>query len=364
MKVGVIARGLTKGGVTRVVKELLLQWNTNQDKDIRFIVFTDDKTLAETYPNLEVHFIAPTNKLIWDYFKVYKVIKQNPVDILLNPKSLIPLSHFWLPGKKVCIVHDLAYFEKKLNEYKLFDTIYMRLFLKISSKKADAIFAISDSTKNDLITRFGINGDKIKRIQLACGDKFARSTEEAIQKTIEKYKIQTPYIFYCGSLSPRKNILRVLQAFNAIKDKIPHNIYLSGGQSWNDADVLEYITTHLSDRVFRIGFPDDSELNDLYSGADLFLYVSLYEGFGLPILEAQTCGAPVITSNVTSCPEVAADSAEIVDPYDVHAIEDGMLKVLTDEKYRNELQSKGYKNIKRFSWEKTAQSIIQIIKTL
>jgi glycosyltransferase involved in cell wall biosynthesis len=126
--------------------------------------------------------------------------------------------------------------------------------------------------------------------------------------------------------------------------------------------VSKYIKENdLDRRVIKIGFVDEDDLPKIYNLADLLLFPSLYEGFGLPILEAQACGCPVLTSNVTSCPEVAGDGAHIVDPYSVDEIRDGILKIIKDNNYKEQLIKKGFENIKRFSWEKSARKILELI---
>jgi glycosyltransferase involved in cell wall biosynthesis len=239
----------------------------------------------------------------------------------------------------------------------------MKSLMKLSCKISDKTISISKSTKKDLIEILKINPNKIQTVYLAVEDDFKiiRSPKK-IEKIKKKYKLNQPFIFYCGSISPRKNILRMLEAFNEIKDKIPHNFYLTGNAEWKMSIVSKYIKENdLDRRVIKIGFVDEDDLPGIYNLADLLLFPSLYEGFGLPILEAQACGCPVLTSNVTSCPEVAGDGAHIVDPYSVDEIRDGILKIIKDNNYKEQLIKKGFENIKRFSWEKSARKILEFI---
>ena len=167
-----------------------------------------------------------------------------------------------------------------------------------------------------------------------------------------------PYFFYCGSLSPRKNILRVLRAFHRIKDRIPHHFYICTGVSWNDEPVLAYARGHLADRLSFLGYGRTDKLVALYSHADAFVFPSLYEGFGLPILEAQACGCPVLTSNRTSCPEVAGDAALVVDAEDESAIAEAMLTLALDPSKRDALRAKGHKNVRRYSWRRSVEALV------
>ncbi|MFW6025682.1 MAG: glycosyltransferase family 4 protein [Candidatus Woesearchaeota archaeon] len=171
---------------------------------------------------------------------------------------------------------------------------------------------------------------------------------------MSKYSINKPFIFYVGSDVGRKNIKRLAKSFNSIEKQIPHELILAGNirRQYN------------SQRIKKIGYVNNEDLVQLYNQADLYVYPSLYEGFGLPILEAQACGCPVLTSNVTSMPEVAGYGAHIVNPYSEKEIAEGMEKILNDKKYREELIKKGFENVKRFSWEKTARDILKVCKDL
>jgi len=356
--IGFIARGLTKSGVTRFIENVLGEFNKTDS--ISFYIFTDRKDYKERFKNLNIVYIKPSNRLYWDWVKLFFRLRKFKLDTIFYPKNIIPLSHFFFEAKKINIIHDLAYFDKKLHAYKFWDTVYMKLLMKLSCRISDKIISISNYTKKDIVNILKINPDKIEAIHLAVESGFGENSVNT-EDVLKKFNIKTPYMFYCGYLSPRKNILRTLKAFNEIKDKISHNIYLAGGGSWGDKDIRNYISRHLNDRVFTIGYLTEDELVALYKSADLFLYPSLYEGFGLPILEAQACGCPVLTSNVTSCPEVAGKGAHIVNPYSISEIKSGILKIAKNPNYRLELAKKGKQNVRRFSWGKTANHYLELI---
>lgn len=362
MRIGFIARGLTKGGVTRYIKNILDIFNKECSNNYSFVIFTDDKSFKSVYQNLTIIYIQPTIKLWWDYFKILPFLLKYRTDVIIYPKNIIPFTHLLFDFKKINVVHDLAYFDKELNEYKTSDTLYMKLFMKFSCKIADQIIAVSKSTKESIIKILKISSHKIHVIHEGVELKFKKETNKIyIQQTLLKYNISQPFIFYCGSLSPRKNILTSLKAFNKIKDLIPHNIYIAGGQSWHDEDVKIYIKKNVSERVKTIGYITDNELIHIYSSADLYLYPSVYEGFGLPILEAQACGCPVLISDRTSCPEVAGQGAIIIEPYNINDIANKIVKILKDINFRNEMILKGLENSKKYNWEDTAYKIIKLI---
>jgi glycosyltransferase involved in cell wall biosynthesis len=157
-------------------------------------------------------------------------------------------------------------------------------------------------------------------------------------------------------------MINLIRAFTLIKDSIPHCIYFTGGDSWLDTDVYDMITeNNLQERIIKLGFISEEDLVMMYNLADCYLYPSLYEGFGLPILEAQACGCPVITSTVSSCPEVAGAGAMYIDPHNVGDMARAMTEVVTDKKLRKKLVDEGLKNCAQFTWDKTATALLEIL---
>jgi len=369
MKTGIIARGLTKGGVARFIRNILHQFNTMAGSDPEspeFVVFTDSDEFSHGFNNISViHVPRPSaadriNKLLWDYAMILPRIMSEKPDVLIFPKNIIPFTSSMLRCRMINIIHDLGYFESNINPYPFWDTVYMKSLMSLSCSIASRTIAVSHSTKNDLIDRFRLNPGSIDVCHEGVEKKFRPVDDQAeVRKTLDRYGISRPFVLYCGSLSPRKNVLGTLKAFDLIKKRIPHNIYLAVNYSLRADDTVRFMEHNLGDRAKIIGFTGDEDLVRLYSAADLFMYPSLYEGFGLPILEAQACGCPVITSNVTSCPEVAGKGAHIVDPFSITDMSRGMEKVLKDSEYKKTLIEEGRKNTGRFSWKKTARNILE-----
>lgn len=363
--IGILARGLTKGGVTRYIRNILSEFEKVNNKNISFFLFTDDKNFIGAFKNIKVIFVKNRNKPYWDYFRIIPSLLKVKPDIIFYPKNIIPFTHGLLRAKKINIIHDLAHFEKNMKAYPFLVILYMKIFMKLSCQIADKIIAISKYTKQDIINRLGINSEKIAAVYEGVEDKFrVIHNSEKLNSTLKKYELTKPFLFYSGSISPRKNLLRMLKSFYKIKDQIPHNLVVVGAKTWGSDKVYKYISENLKNRVKILGYVSDEELVDLYNMADMYLYPSLYEGFGLPILEAQACGCPVLTSNVTSCPEVAGDSAMIVNPYSTDEIAEAILKIFTDKNLREDLIKRGHENIKRFSWKKTAERILNICDEL
>jgi glycosyltransferase involved in cell wall biosynthesis len=359
-KIGIIARGLTNGGVTRFVNNILNEFDLNEN--YHFYLFTDEKDYLNKYKNIKVVYIEKSNKIFWDYIKILFYFKKNKIDCMIYLKNIIPLTHLIFDFKKYNIIHDLGYFEKNLNAYKFWDTLYMKFLMKISCKISDKVLAVSEFTKKDIIEKLKVEYEKIKVTNEAVEDKFRVIKDwKKLEKIKKKYNLKQPFIFYCGAITPRKNVLRMLKSFNEVKNKIPHNFYLTGRAEWGGVEFTDYIEkNNLQKRVGKIGFVDEEDLPALYNLADIFLFPSLYEGFGLPILEAQACGCSVITSNISSMPEVANnENAILVDPYNEKEISQAILKITQNKNFKEKIIGKGQENVANFSWKKTASNILR-----
>jgi glycosyltransferase involved in cell wall biosynthesis len=308
--------------------------------------------------------IFPTkSKIIFDYWYIPRFSRKHNIDYFIFPKNTF--SPF-VRGNKIPIFHDIIYFEKdiKFREFKFFDHLHHKIMIRYAKIKSFLNFTVSEFTADRMKKLLKIPEKKIRIFKEAVESSFrVIDNKEMKEKLIKRLNLSFPFLFYSGSLSPRKNMLNVLRAFNSIKDKIPHNLYFTAGDSWKDNDISIYVQKHrLESRVIKLGFLSEEELILMYNIAGIYLYPSLYEGFGLPILEAQACGCPVITSNMSSCPEIAGDAAYLVDPRSVDQIAQAILSVASDEKLRAELIQKGFLNCQQYSWSKMAREFLEVFE--
>lgn len=368
MNIGINARVLNerKGGPYRYTVNVIRELSHIDKKNIYFIFLYDNYEFNFALPpNFKKVIIKIRSKLIFDYIILPWYSYFHSIDVWIFPKNTF--SPF-IKGKKIPVFHDIVYFEKELTfrEFNYFDNLHHTIMIPINAKLSAINIAVSDFTALRMKELLKIPQNKIKIIKEGVEDSFrVVNDSNYLESVIAKYNLKKPFFFYAGSLSPRKNMLNVLKAFNFVKDKIPHNIYYTGGYSWRDNEVLKYIEDNgLEDRVIRLGYVSDDELVALYNVAQCYLYPSLYEGFGLPILEAQACGCPVITSTVSSCPEVAGDAALLVNPYDVNQIANAMITIAKDENLQKQLKEKGFKNMQKYSWEMCATSMVQLFEDI
>jgi glycosyltransferase involved in cell wall biosynthesis len=346
-RIAIVANGLTHGGVTRFIRNIVLTISRYPNE---FTVYFLTDSAFPAFDNITL--LRSVDCPDWP---TPRLLVEGDLDCIVYPKSTIPAEHFGLPAQKTVLIHDLIGFEDSIPEY---DDEYIREFrltFPRSLAVADRVVAMSHFTRGDLLSRF----PELRRDVFVCGGgvdaAFLSPSTECDEFEFQPVK---PYFLYVGSLSPRKNMLNTLRAFKRLENTLPHMFYICSAETWNDEAVTKYIREHLSGRVVTLGRVSDSLLAHLFRHAETFVYASLYEGFGFPILEAQSSGCPVLTSDRTSCPEVAGDGALTVNPEDEEQIAAAMLQLSRSASLRLKLVASGYSNIKRYSWENAARLLL------
>lgn len=241
---------------------------------------------------------------------------------------------------------------------------YQRIALPVMIKRASTIITDSEATRGDCISRYQIASDKIHTVPIGVDHQrfFPRDRLLAQSKVRQHLGISAPYLLSVGTLEPRKNLLRLVEAYSQLDSQAPP-LVIAGAKGWGDHPIAALIEQrNLQNRIHIPGFVPDELLPDLYAGAEMFIYPSIYEGFGLPPLEAMACGAPVITSNCSSLPEVTGDAALLIDPQDVNAITAAMDRLLKDTTLAASLSDQGIKRAALFTWERTAKATLELYK--
>lgn len=359
MRIGIAARGLDgRGGVKQYIESLISAF-LKIDKENEYYFFYNSPEFIGKYPEANEIVLNSSSKMFWDYYLLPKAAKKYNIDVMLFPKNVLP---FFIKCKSLIVIHDLAYYMAELNAYPLIDRIYMRLMINSSVNRANHIIAVSENTKKDIIKFTGARDDKITVIHEASDKKYGIINNETdLNRIRHKYSLSHKFILSHYSLSPRKNINRLLIAFNSLNHKIPHELVLVGGGSFN-SKIENNLNNNSDSKVVNLGYVEDEDMPILYNLADLFVYPSLYEGFGLPPLEAMACGCPVISSNTSSLPEVVGDASSMIDPYNIEELAKTIYDVLTDNMLREDKIRKGLERKKLFSWEKCAEEYLKIFK--
>ncbi len=284
---------------------------------------------------------------------------------LLHLPFVFDVYHLSIPEdiKTIITIYDVIplIFPKQYFRNKKAEDWYRHRFIEV--KKAVKIITISESSKKDIIKFLGIPANKIKVIYGGVDEKFRVISRGGIKDVLKKYRIKMPYILTVSTHSFHKNINRIFQAFRELNSDdlnlaVVCKLTFDEEKDWRDQ--LEKLG--IQNKVILTNFVSDQELVSLYNGAEVFLFPSLYEGLGLPVLEAFACGVPVITSKVSSLPEVGGDAPVYVDPENLDEIKKALIKVIGNEKIKSEMIRKGFAQVKKFSWEKTAEETLDLYK--
>jgi glycosyltransferase involved in cell wall biosynthesis len=302
---------------------------------------------------------SPFLRIAWEQSMLPILARRHRLDVLHSPHYTMPLAK---TCRTVVTFHDMTFFLYP-QVHLLYKRIFFRTMIPLSARRADALIAISNSTRSDILRILQLPPARVATIPYGIAPIFqpiaaARGRDAFCQQ----HNLPYPFILYVGNLEPRKNLPALVRAFaRLVQEGLPHTLVFAGARGWNDAPIFATIQElGLTPRIVFTDYIPQVALPALYGAADLFVYPSLYEGFGLPVLEAMACGVPVITSNLSSMPEVAGDAGILVDPNDVNALADAMTRVLTDQVLRATLAAKGLARARSFSWERMAQETLAV----
>ncbi len=268
--------------------------------------------------------------------------------------------------KKVVTIHDVFSLVSRDFSDEAFIRKKVRRYGDLAAR-ADAIIAVSASTRADIVERLGVPEERIRVIPEAADRRFAPIPEEKAREAARRYGADGPYLFFVGNIQARKNLVRMLEAFASLPSALRSDLsfLLAGNVTFGGEKVLETVDRlGLRGKVLLPGFVASEDLPALHAGASVFMFPTLYEGFGIPILEAMACGTPVVASTVSAHPEVAGDAALLVDPADTAAIAEAVARILEDGTLRERMIAKGFERAAGFSWDKTARMTIDLYRDL
>jgi glycosyltransferase involved in cell wall biosynthesis len=300
---------------------------------------------------------------LWTHLRLAWEMVQHPPDALFVPAHVLPSIH---PCPSLVTIHDLGYLLFP-ESHPWGQRLYLDLSTRWNAHRATRVLADSQATKADLVARYGVAPSKIT-VAYPGADKSLRPVGDldAIEAARAHYGIRGDYFLYLGTLQPRKNLLRIVEAFAQFAARhrpLTTQLVLAGKRGWLYADLFKRVRRWgIEEHVLFPGYVAEEDKAALLSGALAFLFPSLYEGFGLPVLEAQACGCPVITSTTSSLPEVAGDGAWLVDPEDTAAIADAMQQIDDVPQLRDQLTQRGLVNAARFSWDTCAETVLRVIE--
>lgn len=293
--------------------------------------------------------------------------RRHKLDVLHDPVGIAPfIAPRQLGGcATVVTIHDVVPFVHPETHARLTNFLYRR-YMPVTLRFVDRVITDSDASKRDIMRFYHRRASDIERIQCGVGPLFQPQSTGHVTKVLAKYRICPPYILCVGALSARKNLETALTAFSIVRSRgFDHQLILVGPKAWKTQGIFQRIEElNLANHVSFTGFVDDEDLPAMYAGADCFVFPSIYEGFGLPPLEAMACGAPVVASNASSLPEVIGDAGLSVDPLDATGFADAICRVLTEPTLANTLRERGIARSQRFSWSRAAADHAKLYRSV
>lgn len=360
MKITIDATGLSrhKTGTVTYLVEILAQWNSDRTIAHDFVVFCTIQT-RHHFDDLQLDkrfllSIVPVRKLIqmmWQQTLLPLFLLRHKVDVHWGPGFVLPLLGVC---PMVVTIHDMT-FDLFPESHEPIKRLYFPFMIRRAVKRANKVLVDSESTANDLDRLIPGSAEKTVVAHLAARTLSVKrvSPNLDVHSPSQENPTSGPYVLFIGTLEPRKNLYRLLQAWKqlSVDARFEYRLIVVGVKGW----MVEQLEQQGNDNVEFVGHVPDHHLQAYLRGASCFVYPSLYEGFGLPVIEAMAAGIPVLTSNVGATREIARDAAVLVDPMSAKGIEDGLRKLLTDPNLRQQMSEAGIKRAGEFSWEVTSK---------
>ena len=367
MKIGINARYLQNihTGIANYLLNLILNLRMIDKKNEYILFLGSNKLIPKAildkkfdYDIPKIHASNQVLKILWAHLYLPFAIKKLKLDIFHESAFVAPI---FKNCKTITTIYDLAFLYFP-HCYTFRNRLYFKSLLSKSIKQSDSIITISESSKKDIIDNFQVSPDKIDVIYPGVDETFHTLENKDLMEEVKKiYKIKKNFILTVSSITPRKNLSRLIKSFKLLKDekKINWQLVIVGGKGWLYEDVFKEVSRYkLQEDIIFCGYVPQKHLLCLYNAASLFVYPSLYEGFGLPVLEAMACACPVVASNTSSMPEACADAALLVNPNNIEEFSSAINAIKDNSTLRQILIKKGLEQAKRFSWRRTAEKTL------
>ncbi|MBI3941529.1 MAG: glycosyltransferase family 4 protein [Chloroflexi bacterium] len=350
-------------GVHRYILQML-QALPRLDREHNYLAFTGEARLQENLVDgLDVRLAPfstanPLTRILWEQFVQPFALRREGLSLIHGLVNVLPLV---LPCPGAVTIHDLS-FLRYPQAFKALKRLYLRLMTRRSAQQADMVIAVSESTRQDVIRLLGISPAKVRTVLNGVESSYHPLEAASLEDFRRRVGLADPFILYVGTLEPRKNIPVLLQAFHQLKQRgnVPHKLVLIGARGWLYQPIFATLESlALQNQVLFPGFVPPNELVAWYNAAEIFVYPSLYEGFGLPVLEAMACGTPVVCSDRSSLPEVAGDAALQVDPTRPEALAEALGSLIRNAALRHHLAAKGLARAQYLTWDRSAQETVR-----
>jgi glycosyltransferase involved in cell wall biosynthesis len=372
LRIGIIGHLLSfeptyrQAGVSRY-SEALVRELPNVGPEEEYVVFTGGARPPASRgfdPGIEwVHSRLPTARpearILWEQTVGMTIARRYRLDLIHAPVNVTPLVS---GAPRVVTIHDLA-FHLYPEQYPGAKQRYLRLMTRLSVQRAARVIAVSEATRQDVIRHYGAASEKVVTVPNGVSDDYRPLPAEQVAAFRAANGLPERFILFVGTLQPRKNLETLLRAYARVVDEIGWELVVAGATGWAYDPIFETARAlGLAERVRFAGYVPGEELPLWYNAAGMFVYPSLYEGFGLPLLEAMACGTPVIAANTSSLPEVVGDAGLLVDPRDVEAMAQALRSLAESESLRDDLSERGQQRAAAYSWRRTAEETLAVYR--
>jgi O-antigen biosynthesis alpha-1,2-mannosyltransferase len=367
MRIGIMLRHYDQhGGGVRVYTRALLKHLFMQPREHEYVLYFNNPSLLGTYagaPHVTEVSVPGRSVVWWDQVALPRELNKHGIDVLFNPKYSLPLTGSY-PSAWVC--HGLDWYVMPWAS-RFVDRLSHRYLVPRYAARSSAIVAVSEVTKEHLIEFLRVPADRIATVYTGVDDEFrARRTADQLNAVRARYKLPERYVLYAGAVYPPKNFRRLVQAYAKVGPELGVSLVIAGGTNrfLSEDELKEPERLGLGDWVRWAGWVDSETLPSFYQMAEALLLPSLFESFGLPILEAMASGCPVVTSNRYGSKEIAGDAAMLVEPESVDSIADGIRSVLTRSELKHDLVERGLRHSRAFTWERCAGQTLDVLERI
>lgn len=364
MRIGVMLRSYDRAGGIGIYSRNIIKHLLAIDSRNEYVLMYNNQEHVGKYSNLdnvEEVFLPATNPLLWDQWQVPKVVRGKGVELLFNTKFSLP---FMTDVKKIMVLHGASWFVRP-DLYTKLDIFYVRRAMPFYCRIADFLISNSDLTTRDFIEILNIPKEKIGTVPLAQGESFHPVEDrETLESVTRKYSLPVRFIVTVTSYDPRKNFDTLFRAFKECRKQNDIHLVVVGKDCHRYQRDFDMDSDGLKDYVHFPGWIEQHDLPAIYSLASAFVFPSVYEEFGIPVVESMACGCPVVSSNTGAIPELTQGAALLADPFDAQAHADNILKLLQSRDIYDSYRQKGLERAKEFSWEKAAAQTLEIFSTI